>query len=135
MLSFLLIDEDAFNKFLTRALITHLKVNVEVESFRDPEEAFTQIELHTRNLQSETIILLDINLPRMGGWDFIDRFKKLPQSIRSMYHIYILSSYVDWRDKSKLTSDPSIEGFFQKPLEKELLDEVIASKIMVGEVS
>ena len=132
---FLLIDDDPFNNFLSRALIDHLNSGIDIESFKDPDEAMKYIETaYSQNDNRQTIILLDINLPRMMSWEFIEKFKKQPEGLRSWFDIYILSSSIDGRDKTRVASNPVIKGYFQKPLEKEVLKELVSTKAIKGAV-
>jgi response regulator RpfG family c-di-GMP phosphodiesterase len=129
ILRFLLIDDDPFNNFLSRALIHHLDSSIPAESFRDPDDAIRFIEANFSPEENrQTIILLDINLPRLSGWDFIEKLKKQPERVRSRFDIYILSSFIDGRDKQRVAANSIIKGYMQKPLEKELLTEAIAAR-------
>jgi CheY-like chemotaxis protein len=127
-LRFLMIDDDPLNNFLNRAILGHIDNTIEVESFKDPEEALRYMESsYLSNDITHTIVMLDINLPRMSGWEFVEKFKKEPEDFRSCFDIYIFCSSIDGRDKTRVASNPVFKGFIQKPFEKELAKEIVAS--------
>ncbi len=68
------------------------------------------------------IIFLDINMPVMNGWDFLEEFEKSKDSLPYMPRIFILSSTVDPEDYSRAKAYTSVENFISKPLSKESLD-------------
>jgi CheY-like chemotaxis protein len=65
----------------------------------------------------ETIILLDLQMPDMNGFEFIDEFDHLPDLLRSRIKIFMLSSTIDTRDIEKAKASPHIIDLLPKPLE------------------
>jgi CheY-like chemotaxis protein len=70
------------------------------------------------------IIFLDINMPVMNGWDFLEEFEKLKDEIVPMPRIFILSSTVDPEDYKRAKSFAAVDDFISKPLSKEFLEEI-----------
>ncbi len=70
------------------------------------------------------VIFLDINMPVMNGWDFLDEFEKLKGSFTKLPKIYILSSTVDPEDYKRATSYSTVANLISKPLSKEVFDEI-----------
>jgi len=72
------------------------------------------------------VIFLDLNMPIMDGWEFLDEFGKI--SLKSEIRIYILSSSVDSRDIERAKKYSMVDGFIAKPLTdvkiKELAQEI-----------
>ena len=66
------------------------------------------------------IILLDINMPIMNGWDFLEKYEELEQSLRSKV-IYLLSSSENPLDQERAKDSPLISGILPKPLTKEIV--------------
>ena len=71
------------------------------------------------------IIFLDINMPVMNGWDFLEEFEKIHHTYKATPRVYILSSTVDPEDYKKAKSYSSVEDFISKPLSKEFLDKIV----------
>jgi CheY-like chemotaxis protein len=70
------------------------------------------------------IIFLDINMPVMNGWDFLEEFEKVKDKISPMPRIFILSSTVDPEDYKRAKSFSAVDDFISKPLSKEFLEEI-----------
>lgn len=68
-------------------------------------------------------IYLDIEMPIMNGWEFMDEFLKLPEDIRSKINIFIVTSSISNDDKDKAASYPEIKKYITKPLDAEKLNE------------
>jgi len=65
-------------------------------------------------------------MPIMNGWEFLDTFAELHQTLQKVPPIYILSSTVDSADESKGMSYPYVKNFLSKPLTKEHLQQIEA---------
>jgi response regulator RpfG family c-di-GMP phosphodiesterase len=125
---FILIDDDVLNNNLCKLYIRHSLPSVEVVDFTLPERALIYIEKTFRNgNDGSSVLLLDINMPTMTGWDFLIQLDKLDEKIKSQITIYILSSSLDVRDKEKAQANKYVKGYIEKPIEipviKSLYDE------------
>lgn len=78
------------------------------------------------------LIFLDINMPIMNGWEFLDEFNSIGHLFHRMPIIYILSSTVDPEDQRRALSYSIVKNFISKPLTKahlmEIVEEVHVSK-------
>ena len=70
------------------------------------------------------IIFLDINMPVMNGWEFLDEFKRLNIDPAGKCKIYIISSSVFSNDINKARSYPLVKDFISKPLNVEKIVEL-----------
>jgi CheY-like chemotaxis protein len=82
---------------------------------------------HLKKLASEEgpypeIIFLDINMPVMNGWDFLEEFEPIKHMFQPFPSIYILSSTVDPEDYKKAKSFSIVKDFISKPMSKEFLE-------------
>jgi CheY-like chemotaxis protein len=71
------------------------------------------------------VILLDIQMPLMDGFAFLEEFKKLPAFIQGFCKIFMLSSSIDFFDMKRVKGHPMISGFINKPLVLENLNIII----------
>lgn len=67
------------------------------------------------------IILLDIHMPEMDGFDFLMEYEKLPAFINRHCQIIMLSSSIDPSDHERLKNNPFVNGFIGKPLNRKSL--------------
>ena len=63
-----------------------------------------------------SIIFVDINMPVMDGWEFMEEIKKIKSDIRKDIHIYIVSSSIAVEDKNKSATFSNIMGYIPKPI-------------------
>jgi CheY-like chemotaxis protein len=120
---YILVDDDPFNNIISNMEIVSALGAVDVKAFEIPEEALAFIQTEYSKGSMPTILFLDINMPTITGWEFMEEYEKFSSEIKKQISIYILSSSVDDRDKDKAGANKYIEGFLSKPL----LSEVILS--------
>jgi CheY-like chemotaxis protein len=127
----LLVDDDSINNFIVINKLNSLALVENIISLENGEEAILYIKdciLNNKEKLPE-IILLDINMPIMDGWGFLDEFEKIEKSIRDTMHIYMVSSSVYEDDIEKSKEYPVVISFISKPLSKEKLNEIIRARM------
>lgn len=116
MLTIVLIDDDPISTFVTEKLI--LKNVKEPCTFYKYQNA--KIALNEINALRPNYLFLDLNMPEMNGWDFLDHFH--PENNDAQ--IYILSSSVDQRDISKASQYDLVKDYLSKPLIKKYIKSI-----------
>jgi CheY-like chemotaxis protein len=92
-------------------------VTSDIVEFTNPEEAIAFILNEYQPAVAEnTILLLDINMPQMTGWQFLEWFDKAPAEIKNSISIYMVSSSIDPGDIERANTNPYIKEFLIKPL-------------------
>jgi CheY-like chemotaxis protein len=118
--SFILVDDDPINNMLCSSIIEHILPGAEINKFTEPTKGFDFIKTNFATIPvKRSVLYLDINMPGMNGWEFMEAFDKLDENIKEKVDVYILSSSIDPRDIAKADSNPNIVGYFTKPLRKE----------------
>jgi len=125
---FLIVDDDPLNNFLTKTVLKKSFDAVYVNDFTIPEEGleFIKSEVNYSASDEKTILFLDINMPTLTGWEFLEAFKLLNESVKAQYNIYILSSSVNISDINCAKEHQLILDFIEKPLNKTKLANIIS---------
>jgi CheY-like chemotaxis protein len=103
-----LIDDDPLNNLINRKLITRILPEALVTEDIDAGNALERI----KNDFTPDLILLDINMPGMNGWEFLESFQKMGKEIS----VYILTSSIDSADYRKAERYKQVKKYIEKPL-------------------
>ncbi len=119
----LIVDDDPQNNSLSKMTLKISLGEVDVKDFLIPEVALEYIETEFANYMSEekTTLFLDINMPSLTGWEFLDIFNTFTDSVKKQFNIYILSSSIDPADIQRAKLNPLVTDFVEKPLSKSML--------------
>lgn len=119
--SIILVDDDPINNLINRRLISKLKLTSKIEEFLEAEQAIERI----RGIDDSenTLIFLDINMPVMNGWDFLNQYMKEFKLRKDK--IIVLSSSIDFQDRQRAKEFACVEGFIEKPLSPEKIKFVL----------
>lgn len=122
----LLVDDDEINNFISIKLIKKALLNTSITACLNGKFAIDQlVELQQKDPESlPDYILLDINMPIMNGWDFLDEYNRLGIDPLKKTKIYIISSSVFSNDISKAKSYPLVHDFISKPLNVDRIKEI-----------
>jgi CheY-like chemotaxis protein len=112
-----LIDDDPINNLINKRLINKMNLSPQVIEFLEAEKALGYIE--TSDEKENTLILLDINMPVMNGWDFLHHYADLEKHRKD--RIIMLSSSIDHHDRQRSSEFQYVCGFIEKPLTREKL--------------
>jgi len=128
---FLLIDDDPLNNSLSKLVLRKTLGKVEVIDFLVPENGleFIEFKSHYHSEEEKVTLLLDINMPSMTGWEFLDKFDQFKNSLKEQFNIYILSSSIDPCDISRAKENPLVIDFIEKPLNKASLNKIFESQL------
>ncbi len=72
------------------------------------------------------LILLDINMPGVDAWAFLERFAELPDEITGSVVIIMLTSSIAPEDRARAEANPLVRGFVTKPLRRENVEDLVA---------
>jgi CheY-like chemotaxis protein len=121
-----IIDDDKILIFLTKKLINAQDNSIEISEYEDGHEA---IEFFKANMQKDSdfpdVIFLDISMPVMDGWEFLDEYSKIDMEIRKNIQLYMFSSSISAHDMERATANPNVNDYLTKPLTKEKLIEIL----------
>ncbi|RDC62125.1 response regulator [Adhaeribacter pallidiroseus] len=127
-LNVLLIDDDAITNFLHKRTLDSTQLTRTIQVAETVQEAITLLKNPGWAEQEKTeLIFLDLNLPGLTGWDFIEEYKKIESGNDNPPVIIILSASVNYDDEKKAKAMAEVAEFRRKPLTVEMLSEIINS--------
>ena len=122
------IDDDMVSQFATLYVIEQSKYPCKILNFDSAETALASfMETSSEGRPLPDIIILDLSMPGMNGWEFLEKYETLSNKDQKT-EMYILSAFSNAKDRLKAKENPSIHGYFDKPLSKENLEQIFVSK-------
>ncbi|MCL6462766.1 CheY chemotaxis protein or a CheY-like REC (receiver) domain [Flavobacterium micromati] len=124
----LCIDDDLITLMLCKKVISKTLFSKEIITMQNGEQAiayFNQIKNNAANDQvliQPQLIFLDLNMPVMGGWEFLDYFLEPEYFIFNTIKVVILSSTIDPKEFERSKKYPMVIDFLPKPISKAMLE-------------
>lgn len=119
-----LIDDDATTNYLNKMIIERSELVDEVLSFDSAEEALNYFS--EGNLtQDESLVLLDINMPIMNGWQFLDHYEAM--NFSQSNKIVMLTSSINPADKELADEKYDVVAYKPKPLSVNMLKDLVTA--------
>ncbi|WP_075341592.1 response regulator [Tenacibaculum agarivorans] len=116
----LLVDDDKATNFIHELIIKDNNYCNKIVTKYDGEEAIEFLESAGDN-DIPDIVFLDINMPKVDGWEFLKKYKELPEHKRAQIVVVMLTTSLNANDKERAISNELISEFRNKPLTKEML--------------
>jgi CheY-like chemotaxis protein len=124
------IDDDPIFTFLTKTQITKKFDHVVFESFANGAEAIDELKsVISSDRKCPDLILLDINMPLMDGWEFIEEYKALMGELDQEVFILMVSSTIDIDEIESVKDHKEVQGFMSKPLVMDELNRLLENDI------
>jgi CheY-like chemotaxis protein len=115
-------DEPIFHKIVQMTL-KYSELSHQATYSYDGEVVLDYLEENQAEARSlPDYIFIDLYMPSFTGWDFLNRFQNIYQSLKKNINIYIVSSSVDPRDIDRSKTYPFVTTFISKPVLKEIFD-------------
>lgn len=126
MKKILLVDDDKITNFVNEKLIHSLGIASEIKTCYSGLCAIEYIkDLFQENKTGPNLVLLDINMPIMNGFEFLNELELLPGTFSESIKIIMLSSTLDEEDRSQALKFKNVVDFLNKPLSLDKLKEII----------
>jgi CheY-like chemotaxis protein len=124
-----IIDDDNINNYICTRLINLTGLAERVQSFISAQDAldFLKEAIKTNNTSNfPDLILLDINMPVMNGWEFLEEYINLEKNFTSQVNLFMLSSSVYQEDISRAKTYKMVKDYISKPLTENTIKNLIA---------
>ncbi|HTF82010.1 MAG TPA: response regulator, partial [Cytophagales bacterium] len=112
----LLIDDDAATNYFNQMVISLLDIEVKVDIALNGFEALNYITEQDLKQDKSGIILLDLNMPNLNGWEFLEQYSAFSHKVKSRYKIFILSTNNNNDDQTYALNHLDVSGYIVKPL-------------------
>lgn len=114
-----IIDDDAIYINLVSKIIELKKLSQSVLVFNNGKEAihyFNSILEEEHKEDVPQVIFLDLNMPIMDGWEFLNEFSKIKHKIKDKIDLYVVSSSIDSRDIERAKAIDVVSDYLTKPI-------------------
>lgn len=114
-LSFIVIDDSKLDCFIAEKIIKNTGKSDNVSVFQQATDALEHIK-QSGAQTSSTIVFVDIQMPVMNGFEFVENFEALEEETKQNYNIFMLSSSINENDIARVKGYSSVKHFLNKPL-------------------
>jgi len=118
-----MVDDEVITHMVTKRIVADLNPNINVFSFTDGNEALEYLSTFPTDL-----ILLDLNMPNINGWEFLELMNKESMNIPTI----IISSSIDNSDINQSFEYSVVKGFINKPVSRDDLKRILAKSIKLN---
>lgn len=119
----MLIDDDEDDNYIHQMVIEEMNITEHVEVAFDGLEALDYFKKAKQT--PPDLVFLDINMPKMNGWEFLEEHNKLNEDQKANVIVIMLTTSTNPEDKKRAGQYADATAFKSKPLTKEMLTEVL----------
>ncbi|AHF16618.1 transcriptional regulator [Niabella soli DSM 19437] len=122
-----IIDDDPIHRLLMSKLFERQPKSCKLSFFENGQKGLAALEtiIAEKTEALPDIILLDIEMPLMNGWQFMDKYSALPGEIKKQIRVYMVSSSFSDQDQERVKDYPDIQDYVVKPLRMEKIIELL----------
>jgi CheY-like chemotaxis protein len=119
----MLIDDNSADNKYHQIIIKGMNITENIEVALDGEKAISFLK--KENQTPPELIFLDINMPKINGWEFLEQYKHLDIKQKAKIVIVMLTTSGNPADREKAEQIEEVTGFKTKPLTEEMLTEIL----------
>lgn len=112
---FIIVDDSALDCFVIKKIIESIDESQGLKIYNSAIEILHDIKLGNLHYEGLTVVFLDIMMPVMYGFEFVEEFETLPLNIQSKFKIIAMTTSLDKNDFEKILSYTSVIGLLRKP--------------------
>ncbi|MEZ7500547.1 response regulator [Flavobacterium sp. Arc3] len=121
----MIIDDNIIDLYIASRIIIKNNFGKNVLKYSAAQEALKFLQDNHDNISIlPQIIFIDIYMPLMSGFEFLEAYDKLPSNLKNYCKTFIISSTIDDLDIARATSDKNVVRFQVKPINKAFLDRI-----------
>jgi CheY-like chemotaxis protein len=120
------VDDDDIYQYAVKKKILKRKLSAEVNTFKNGKDAIMHLgEVVKAGGPLPDVIFLDLNMPIMDGWDFLNEYARLQPLVNKKILLYIVSSSIQDSDIDRARSMYGVTDYIVKPIDDERLDDIL----------
>lgn len=121
-----IIDDDEIYRFTSTLLLQKINPTTQIVEFSDGELALNYFrELPAEGSAWPDIVLIDINMPILDGWSFLELVQVIVNKPSQKPAFFMVSSSIDPRDVEKVKDYPALQGYLEKPLDYDKMSDLM----------
>ena len=126
----ILIDDDFTTNYLHKKIISKSEIDLPIEVANNGKEGIDKLLALNETINNKdtlVLIFLDINMPIMDGWGFLEIFNEIKSTLNFNTNLFIVSSSINPDDADLAKSNPAVLDYLPKPLTVDILGKIKAS--------
>ena len=120
----LLIDDDEVSNFLSKSALEQFGQSRNITSTLSAKQALAYLKDQLEKNEAPDLIILDISMPEMDGWEFLREYNKLNSSLKAKIAIVVLSASVHPYDEEKAEAFDIVNAFKSKPITVDMVKDI-----------
>jgi CheY-like chemotaxis protein len=122
----LLIDDDHITNYLHTIVLQDTGVVQQIQTAETVQDALTLLDAANQQLTATPdLIFLDLNMPGLNGWDFMDAYQKRKEQYSFNSVIVVLTTSVNPDDSRRANQNKTVAEFRHKPLTNEMVQDIV----------
>ena len=117
-----IVDDDPIHQQIANIMIRRQGIGENVRAFSDAQDVLDYLrQYHYEPDLLPDLILLDLNMPVMDGWEFLNDYAGFYKNLSKQIGIFVLTSSIDDKDRKKVDNYSFVKGYLTKPLSNEII--------------
>lgn len=117
-----IVDDDPIHQQIAKIMIDRQGISNAMRTFSDAQEVLDHLRNHREQIDElPDVILLDLNMPVMDGWDFLEEYAGFYATLPRNISIYVLTSSIDETDRERVNAYSFVKGYLTKPLSRDII--------------
>lgn len=117
-----IVDDDPIHQQIAKIMIERQAISSHIRVFSDAQDVLDLLRENAADVQAlPDLILLDLNMPVMDGWEFLEEYAVFQEQLPKQIRIFVLTSSIDEKDKERVNAYSFVTGYLTKPLSKEII--------------